>query len=200
MTGTSTTDRNDLGRTAVRGGTWTVAGQALRALMQLAGLVVLARLLSPTDFGYLAMVVAVIGVGEVIRDAGLANAAVQARELTQGQRSNLFWLNSALGAAFTAAVVALAPLIAGLYDEPRLVEVSRWLAPAHATGEGLEEAAARPATVLDTVSSEGAARGAVDAGGCRRRPARPALLGGGRRAPREGSARGRCRQGRAAAG
>lgn len=117
-----------LGRIAARGGVSTLAGQLARAGVQAVSLVVLARLLLPEDFGLVAMVAAVVRIGDVVRDSGMANAAIQATTLSDKQRDNLFWLNTALGCATGAALFLLAPLVASFYGEPELVEITRWLA------------------------------------------------------------------------
>ncbi|MBB2923962.1 lipopolysaccharide biosynthesis protein [Cellulomonas cellasea] len=117
-----------LGARAARGGAVTMAGQLLRMGVQVLSVVILARLLDPHDYGLLAMVVAVIGVGEILRDFGLSSAAVQARELSRGQRTNLFWINTALGALLALVVLACAPLLADLYDEPQVAPIARVLA------------------------------------------------------------------------
>lgn len=70
------------------------------------------------------MVTAIIGVGEIVRDFGLSSAAVQARTLSDGQRSNLFWINAGIGLALTAVVCLCSGLIAAFYDDPRLVAVT----------------------------------------------------------------------------
>ncbi|QPE06166.1 lipopolysaccharide biosynthesis protein [Microbacterium schleiferi] len=74
------------------------------------------------------MVVAIIGLGEILRDFGLGSAAVQARELTRSQRDNLFWINTGLGALVGLTVALIAPLIAQFYGEPRLTSVAQVLA------------------------------------------------------------------------
>ena len=104
-----------LGRRAVRGAAVISAGQGLRILIQLASVVVMARLLSPADVGLFAMVMSVAGIAEVFRDFGLSQAAVQAPVLTTQQRSNLFWINSAMGAALAVAVFLSSWGIAALY-------------------------------------------------------------------------------------
>lgn len=114
----------DLGRRATRGALVTLGGQGVRITVQLLGVVLLARLLSPADFGVTAMVLAVIGIAEIIRDFGLTSAAVQARTLTVGQRTNLLWINTGIGASLTVIVCALAPLIALFYRDERLVAVT----------------------------------------------------------------------------
>lgn len=113
-----------LGRKAGRGAAVTMGGQVVRIAVQLLGIVLLARLLAPSDYGVTAMVLAIVGVGEILRDFGLSSAAIQARTLTRGQRANLFWINVGIGAVLTAAVAALAAPIAAFYDDDRLVLVA----------------------------------------------------------------------------
>ncbi len=117
-----------LGQTAARGALVTMSGQACKILLQFGGIVVLARLLAPGDYGLLAMVTAVVGIGEVLRDFGLSSAAVQARSVSAQQRSNLFWINSAIGLVLALGVYAAAPAIAAFYDQPRLEPIAQALA------------------------------------------------------------------------
>ncbi|MDQ1181540.1 lipopolysaccharide biosynthesis protein [Rhodococcus sp. SORGH_AS_0301] len=119
------TDRpRSLGRTASRGAAATGLAQVTRILVQLTGIVVLARMLSPDDYGLVAATTAVIGIGEIFRDFGLFTAAVQSPTLTKAQRSNLFWINTGIGAALTILVISAAPLIAAVYDDDRLTPLT----------------------------------------------------------------------------
>lgn len=121
-------DRGQLGRHAARGALVTVGAQGVKILLQVVGVVVLARLLSPGDYGLVAMVTAIIGVAEIFRDFGLSSAAVQARTLSRAQRDNLFWINTAAGGAFTVMVFFGAPLVALLYGRGELVGLTQVLA------------------------------------------------------------------------
>ena len=114
---------------ASRGVLVTMTGQAGRLVVQLLAVVLLARLLTPADYGLVAMVMAILGIAEIVRDFGLSAAAVQARTISEDQRINLFWVNTALGLALTIAALAVAPLVAALYDEPRLTPLAMALAP-----------------------------------------------------------------------
>ncbi len=114
-----------LGRRAVRGAAVTSAGQGLRILIQLASVVIMARLLSPADVGLFAMVMSVAGIAEVFRDFGLSQAAVQAPVLTTRQRDNLFWINSAMGAALAVAVFLSSWGIAALYGVEELAPLAQ---------------------------------------------------------------------------
>ncbi|MEL1263406.1 lipopolysaccharide biosynthesis protein [Pseudoxanthomonas putridarboris] len=114
-----------LGRLAAGGALVTMGGQLAKIAVQFGGIVLLARLLTPRDYGLVAMVVAIIGVGEVLRDFGLSSAAIQARHLSRGQRDNLFWINSGIGLALAATVFLSAGAIADFYREPLLGPVAQ---------------------------------------------------------------------------
>lgn len=116
-----------LGARAARGAAITLGAQGAKILVQVASVVVLARLLTPHDYGLIAMVVAIIGVGEIFRDFGLSSAAIQARTLSHNQRSNLFWINTGIGVALTAAVFASAGLLALVYGEAELIPIAQTL-------------------------------------------------------------------------
>lgn len=118
-----------LRRRTASGVVFTLGAQGIKIIIQVAGVVVLARLLLPGDYGLVAMVTAIVGIAEIFRDFGLSAAAIQAKTLSSGQRSNLVWLNGGAGLVLTVLIVLGAPLIAVLYGRPELVELARWLAP-----------------------------------------------------------------------
>ncbi|GAA1855354.1 lipopolysaccharide biosynthesis protein [Microlunatus capsulatus] len=120
--------RGLLGRTAARGALITVGAQGVKIVLQVVGVVVLARLLTPGDYGLVAMVTAIIGVAEIFRDFGLSSAAVQAKTLSKAQRDNLFWINTGAGLFFTVLVFFTAPLIARIYGHEELVGLTHVLA------------------------------------------------------------------------
>src|ERR1700709_380350 len=109
-----------LGDRAARGSSIVLASQGLRAFLQFGSVVVLARLLTPSQFGLVAMVTAVIGLADLVRDFGLSSAAIHAKTLSSDERTNLFWVNLGLGAACTAVTIACAPLIEHIYHQPDL--------------------------------------------------------------------------------
>ncbi|GAA3574364.1 lipopolysaccharide biosynthesis protein [Microlunatus spumicola] len=113
----------DLGRAAARGTAFTLGAQGGRFVLQIGSLVVLARLLSPEAFGLVAMATSVLGVAELIRDFGLSSAAIQAKHLSDAERTNLFWLNVAIGTTCAIVALALAHPIASLYGDPRVAGV-----------------------------------------------------------------------------
>ena len=88
----------------------------------------LARLLSPKDFGLVGMVTAFTGILTLLRDFGLSSAAIQRATVTEEQISTLFWINIGLGALLGLIAVAMAPAVAAFYGEPRLFGVTAVLA------------------------------------------------------------------------
>lgn len=104
-----------------------MVAQVVRLATQLISTVLLARLLSPSDFGLFAMVVSIIGIGEILRDFGLSMAAVQAKTLIAEQKSNLFWVNTAIGGTLSIICFAAAEPIAGLYGDKQLTGIAQAL-------------------------------------------------------------------------
>lgn len=114
----------DLKRRTIRGGVTTVASQAIKLGLQLGATVILARMLTPEDFGLIAMVAAVTGFVTLIKDAGLSMATVQRSEITHAQISTLFWVNVGLSVFAMLIVAVLAPAIAAFYRDDRLVLIT----------------------------------------------------------------------------
>jgi len=115
---------DEIKRKSVRGGAISLVAQALRFVLRTGSVIVLARLLSPEDFGLQGMVAAVLGFLGIFRDAGLSVATVQRNEITHQQISALFWTNVAVGAALTGIGVLATPGLVAFYKEPRLYWVS----------------------------------------------------------------------------
>jgi O-antigen/teichoic acid export membrane protein len=114
-------DTRDFKQKSVRGGLATIFGQVFGMVLQIGTMLILARLLSPSDYGLQSMVVTVTAFFSLFKDAGLSVATVQRDHLTEEQISTLFWLNIAIGLLLTLLVAAMAPLLVAIYREPRLL-------------------------------------------------------------------------------
>jgi len=88
------------------------------------GTIVLARLLTPDDFGLVAMVAALYMLLQNLGVNGFIEAIISAKEINHKQISTLFWVNVGLCIALTLLLMALAPLIARFYKEPRLESIT----------------------------------------------------------------------------
>jgi O-antigen/teichoic acid export membrane protein len=126
MTNALSTDhlQTDLRGRSVRGGMLTLTSQGTQFLMQSVATVVLARLLVPADFGLVAMVSTITGLASAFADLGLSEATIQRREITHDQVSVLFWINLAIGLGLMLVTIAIAPVLAWFYKEPRLVTIT----------------------------------------------------------------------------
>lgn len=112
---------------AARGSAVTLVAQAARILLQLASLAILARLVTQADFGLVSMALAVVGVANVVSDFGLSMASIQAVTISQGQRSNLFWTNAAVGVGLYGIAFVSAPFIADFFGHAELTDITRVL-------------------------------------------------------------------------
>lgn len=115
---------------AMRGGLARVISQGSTLLLRTITLMVMARLLTPADFGLIGMVTAVIGVFSVFRDFGLSAAAVQRSSISSEQSSTLFWINLLVGLSLALLATALGPFVADFYHKPQLIGITAVLATA----------------------------------------------------------------------
>lgn len=116
-------DEASLKRRSLHGSLMTVISQGVRFVVQLGSQVILARLLFPSDFGLLAMVYPVLGFIQVFGDIGLGQAIVQRSTLIQAHVSALFWINIAFSFVVACVVFAVAPAVAWVYGEPRVISL-----------------------------------------------------------------------------
>jgi O-antigen/teichoic acid export membrane protein len=99
---------------------WTTLNSATGAIVRIASIAVLARILVPEDYGLMAMVAVVLGIAELFADLGVNSAFVQRREVSLEERSSLFWLNVSMSTGVALVLVALSPLFARFFGDLRL--------------------------------------------------------------------------------
>jgi PST family polysaccharide transporter len=105
---------------AASGAVITGAAQIYRIGVNFASGILLARLLTPADFGLIAMVSSCVGLVAVIQDLGLNQAIIQRPEISRAQMSALFWLSVGSGLVFAVALALCAPGISWFFKESRL--------------------------------------------------------------------------------
>ncbi len=109
----------ELRRQVTRGAIHTGAAQAIRMLTQMGSVVILSRLLSPSDFGLLAMAGPVLAFAALFQDMGLSQALVQKSSITSEEVNSIFWINVTLNGAITIALALLGPLVGIFYQDAR---------------------------------------------------------------------------------
>lgn len=107
-----------LSKKVFAGGSWTAASTGILAIVQLVQLIVLARILSPGDFGVVAIIVMAQGFVEMLMIAGISNAIIQRQDATDDELSSLHWVNTLLGLLLGAAIVLLAPVVGMFFNNP----------------------------------------------------------------------------------
>lgn len=116
--------RADLKGRSVRGGLVAVTSRGCQFVINTVMTVVLARLLTPTDFGLVAMVFAVTELAQAFADVGLSAATIQREDISHDQVSALFWINAAAGLGLMLVTIALGPVLAWFYKEPRVTHIA----------------------------------------------------------------------------
>lgn len=115
---------DDIQGRAVRGGLAKLCAQAANFVLRVVFMAALARLLTPGDFGLVAMVTIVTGLIGILTHAWLSSGSVQQATIDARQLSTLFWAYAAFGMLLCALCFAAAPALAAFYHEPRLVAVT----------------------------------------------------------------------------
>lgn len=114
----------DITGRSVRGWAITMTTQFTKFAVQTGSTVVLARLLTPADFGLVAMATAVTGFVAMFKEAGLSMATVQRENITHDQVSTLFWINVGLSILLMILTASSAPAIAFFFGDQRLVLIT----------------------------------------------------------------------------
>ena len=109
---------NDLKSTTIRSLFWKLFEQGGTAVVTLIVQIVMARLLSPEDFGALAIMLVFVNIGNVIVQSGLNTAIIQAPDVTEDDYSTVFWMSLAVSVVLYAALFLAAPSIAAFYGMP----------------------------------------------------------------------------------
>jgi len=116
--------RAELKERSIKSGAVTLGSQVLSQCITVMSVAVLARLLTPEDYGSVAMVTALTGFVNLFRDLGLSGATIQNPNISHDQVSALFFINAGLGALIMLGTMAAAPVIAWFYQKPYLTWVT----------------------------------------------------------------------------
>ena len=99
----------------------TGVAQAYKILINFGSGVMLARLLTPADFGLIAMVSTVLAFVLLVQDLGLNQATIQRAQISDAQSSALFWMTNGLSLALGLLVALSGPAAARFFGESRLI-------------------------------------------------------------------------------
>jgi O-antigen/teichoic acid export membrane protein len=131
-------------RTLVTQYAWALSGQAAQALLALASVVVIARLLGPEVYGVFALTMLIVGLAEILVGGHVTDFLVQKPAVAPGDRNAAFLLTVLFAVAIGVVLVAAAPLVATILGRPDLTA----LVPAVAVLVVLTAAANVPTNLL----------------------------------------------------
>jgi PST family polysaccharide transporter len=112
------------GRRSLRAGAVVLGARVLITVIQLLTFLVLARLLSPEDYGLVGMVTVITAFAPLLVSLGTPDAVVRRARITDEDISALFWISMAVGGSAAITMAACGPLIARFYGEPRLMLIA----------------------------------------------------------------------------
>ena len=112
---------------AIRGVAWSAVEKFARQGLMVFFSILIARQLSPADYGLVAMLTIFLVVAQIFVDSGFVEALIQKRDRTEVDFSTTFWFNIGVAAAIYGVLFLLSPLIAGFYGEPLLEELTVWM-------------------------------------------------------------------------
>src|SRR5262245_48300483 len=110
-------------RKMIAGSLWAIAMRWAMRLVGLASIVILARLLTPQDFGVVAMGSIAVGLIEVFAELGAATLLLREKEITRVDCDTAWTMRVIQGFVVATALVLCAPLAASYFSEPRVVSV-----------------------------------------------------------------------------
>jgi PST family polysaccharide transporter len=122
------TQEGEFRDTVVKGSLATGLSQGIAMGFTIISAVVLARLLTPDDFGLIGMVSVIINFLFIFKDIGLSDATIQREEITKAQISTLFWINSMISLALGLILAITGPLVSRFYDREELTAIMAVLA------------------------------------------------------------------------
>jgi O-antigen/teichoic acid export membrane protein len=101
-----------------------MSAQGFKFVFSMMATILLARLLTPEDYGLIGMVAILINFVGMFQYLGLSTATVKWSQLNHQQVSTLFWLNMLLSVVIMIVTVLSGPLLAWFYREPRLIGIT----------------------------------------------------------------------------
>lgn len=88
-------------------------------------MIIMARLLTPSDYGIVGMITIFIAISQALVDGGFSQALIRKQNRSEVDNSTIFYFNITVGLFLYLILFVSAPLIANFYNEPLLVKITR---------------------------------------------------------------------------
>ena len=116
---------DNLKQKSIKAFAWDFSGKIANQSVSFIVSIFLARLLSPSDFGMLAMVYVVIALSASLMDMGLGEALIQKKELTEKHYSSVFFFNISVGFFLALLLFFLSPFVGLFYNNNSLIPIAQ---------------------------------------------------------------------------
>ncbi len=118
---------DDLRQKTLSGLFWSLSERVGLRVVQFLPTILLARLLTPEQFGLVGMLALFIALAQTFLDSGFGAALIQKQGTTYADECSIFYFNILVGGLAILALYFAAPLIAAFYQQPLLIPLTRWL-------------------------------------------------------------------------
>lgn len=109
----------------VKGVSWNIVEQlGLQGIRLVMG-IVLARLLTPADFGLIGMMTVFFAIADILIQGGLGIAYIQKKHVTDTDANTVFFTNLVISIILYFVLWVSAPLIANFYNQPKLIQLTK---------------------------------------------------------------------------
>jgi O-antigen/teichoic acid export membrane protein len=112
-----------LDRSLVSGIAWTGGTKWATQILSWAATLIVARILSPSDYGLMGMAAVYLGLVTLVNEFGLTAAILRHRELTEEQIARIGGFSVVVGLAIAGISVVISPVIARFYGEPAVATI-----------------------------------------------------------------------------
>ena len=116
-----------LKRNSLKAMKWSVFAESLSCVVPPIVMLILARLLSPSEFGTVAVATIAVGLARIFQEFGLGKTLIQTQENAESYANNAFWLNVGIGICIYIAIFFAAPLISLYFNNQETIVVLRVL-------------------------------------------------------------------------
>lgn len=116
---------NSLKQKTVKGILWSSLERFSVQGIQFVVMIIMARMLTPNDYGLVGMLAVFIAVSQSLVDSGFSQALIRKQDRTETDNSTVFYFNIIVGFILYGLLFALAPFIADFYNEPQLTAITR---------------------------------------------------------------------------
>lgn len=116
--------RQGLGARMASGAVYAALSQATKVIFSMISTIVVARLLSPEDYGIVAMTAPVTGFLLIFQTFGLNHAVIQRREVSAEELSTLFWFNIIVSVGIALILLSISPIVGTFFGDARAGHVT----------------------------------------------------------------------------